>query len=129
MNLKLSSINMRNRHVTLFQAAKEHEMDQELVNILMLAINKEIGLLTGNVREEIKISNEDPALPETISINSLEQTVHEHQRVLQRLIDEGFVNFKNSRILITSDFITILNRAAEIQKNIHKQVTFQYIMN
>lgn len=118
LELKVQDIRLRGRMYTLWEAAGEYDVDDELIDDLVSSIYTKLGLCSGDYKKEEAIEASNPNILDTLSIDELKLS---NKYSVQDLLDNELVTQNGNNIVLTKRSVEILKRAAEIQKELDEQ--------
>ena len=118
LELRVEDLRMRGRGFTLSVAARENEVDEDLMDFLVSAIYRKLGLDSGDYNRDQAIRQENPNILDTISKKDLEEGFSYKGYGMQELVSNGLVEEKGEDLELTEKAVNILKRAAEIQNQL-----------
>lgn len=121
LELKVRDVRLRGCGFTLYPAAKENGIEEELVVFLVTAIYSKLGLCTGDYDKEQAIQNANPNILDTISTEDLSHSLSYKGYSAADLIKAGLVTQSGDNLTLTEKAVAILKRASEIQNKLDEE--------
>lgn len=103
-NLKLSDVRLRGCGFTLFPAAEQKQVDQDIAHIILVAIYTKSAHAIGD----------DPFMPTELSINDLDTNPEQ----IQACLDAGLLKQEGDIYHLSNKMLDILQEASNIQKQL-----------
>lgn len=121
LELNVQDLRLRGRGFTLFKAAEENKVKEDLMDFLVGAIYQKLGLCSGDFDEEEKIKEKNPAIPDTILVEDLSESAYSDKYSVKDLLDSNLVTQDGNVLKLTEKSVAILNRAAALQRELENE--------
>lgn len=118
LELKVQDLRLRGRGLTLFQAAEENGVKADLMDSLIYAIYSRLQLYSDDYDSQEGIKEENPNILDTLSEEEFKKGLLFSEHSIQDLLDNGLITQDGNNFVLTQKSVTILKRAAEIQKQV-----------
>lgn len=115
MELRVQDLRLRGPGFTLFPAAEEHGIKDDLMDFLVFALYTKLGLCSDDYESEEAIKKSNPKILDTIATEDVEKILSRKNYGVQDLLSNDLVTRDGNNLVLTEKSIAILNKAAETQ--------------
>lgn len=119
LEFKVQDLRLRGCYFTLYPAAQEHGVDGELIHELITAIYNKLGLYSESYEKTVAVEKENPNILDRISKEDFDKSSQIFKA--ENLATSELVTITENDLVLTPKAISIIKRAAEIQKKLDEE--------